>query len=257
MDESPQIELVAAVEDHASILTLISERAYEKAAEEHGKEPGGPRGYKSAKDQLYYIKKLETYCVLYDEVIVGGLVIADNGFGVKEVVRIFVDPDFQRNGIGSAALQRLMENSEAKAWTGGTIKWNKANPGFIEKNGFKRIGEIKGDEPYIWYQKTLGPVELPSIKELSSDMNRIVVEGEIVEKAIPRAVRSRRSWESLTVTEATLKDSSGDIVLMLWNEQIKQCIVGDRVRIENGYVKNYQGMRQLNVGKVGKLITLD
>jgi ssDNA-binding replication factor A large subunit len=54
-----------------------------------------------------------------------------------------------------------------------------------------------------------------------------------------------------------LKDDSDDVVLMMWNEQIKQGNVGDRVRIENGYVKNYRGMRQLNIGKVGKLIKLD
>ena len=251
------IELVTAVEDHAALLAIASERAYDKAAEDHDKEPWGPRGYKSAKDQLYYIEKLETYSIVYDGVIVGGLVISDNGFGVKEVVRLFVDPDFQGNGIASTALETVMENSEAKAWTCGTILWNTANQGFLEKNGFKRIGEIKGDEPYVWYQKVIEEPELPSIKELSSDMSRIVVVGEIVEKAVPRAVRSRRRWQSLTVTEATLKDDSGDIVLMLWNEQIKQCMVGDRVRIEGGYVKNYRGMRQLNVGKVGKLITLD
>jgi hypothetical protein len=168
-----------------------------------------------------------------------------------------VDPDFQRKGIGSVTLQKLMEISEAKAWTGGTIHWNNVNQKFLEKNGFQRIGEIKGDESYIWYQKTLAELNLPSIKDLSSDMRRVVVEGEIIEKAIPRAVRSRRRWQELLVTEATLKDDTDDVVLMLWNEQIKQCLVGDMVRIEGGYVKNYRGMRQLNVGKVGKLITLD
>jgi len=257
MDESPTIELVTAVEDHAALLAIASERAYEKAAEDHGKEPWGPRGYKSAKDQLYYIEKLETYSIVYDEVIVGGLVISDNGFSIKEVVRLFVDPDFQGNGIASVALETVIGSSDAKAWTCGAIKWNTANQGFLEKNGFKRIGEIKGDEPYVWYQKTIEEPELPSIKELSSDMTRIVVVGEIVEKAIPRAVRSRSRWQDLTVTEATLKDDTDDVVLMLWNEQIKQCMVGDMVRIEGGYVKNYRGMRQLNVGKVGKLITLD
>jgi RimJ/RimL family protein N-acetyltransferase len=257
MDESPQIELITALEDHAPMLALTSQRAYEKAAEDHEKEPWGPRGYKSAKDQLYYIEKLETYCILYEEVIVGGVVVSDNGFGIKEVVRLFVDPDFQGNGIASAALQKLMEVSEAKAWTVGSIKWNEANQVFLEKNGFTRVGEIKGDEPYIWYQKTLDELSLPSIKELSTDLHRIVVEGEIIEKAIPRIVRSRSRWQDLTVTEATLKDDTDDIVLMLWNEQIKQCAVGDRVRIEGGYMKNYRGMRQLNVGKVGKLIALD
>lgn len=256
MDESQKIELVTAVEDHAPLLALASQRAYEKASDEYGKEPWGPRGYKSAKDHLYYIDKLDTYSILFDEIIVGGLIVSNNGFGVKEVVRIFVDPDFQRNGIGSAAFATLMEISEAKEWTAGTIKWNMANNQFLKNNGFSKIGEIKGDEPYNWYRKTLEVVSLPSIKELSPDMSRVIVEGEIVEKAVPHAVRSRRAWKSLTVTEATLKDNSDDVVLMLWNEQIKQCAVGDRVRIEGGYVKVYRGMRQLNVGKVGKLITL-
>ena len=257
MGETPEIELITAVEDHAPMMALASQRAFEKAAEDHGKEPWGPRGYKTAKDYLYYIDKLESYSIIYDEIIVGGLIVSDNGFGFKEIVRIFVEPDFQRNGIGSAALSKLMEISEAKVWSAGTIKWNTANQGFLEKNGFKRIGEIKGDEPYVWYNKLLEEVKLPSIKELSEDMSRVVVDGEIVEKAIPRAVRSRRAWETLTVGEATLKDDSDDVVLMLWNEQIKQCAVGDHVRIEGGYVKVYRGMRQLNIGKVGKLIKLD
>ena len=199
MDESPEIELIAAVEDHAPILALISQRAFDKASEDYEHESWGPRGYKSAKDQLYYIDKLETYCIVYEEVIVGGLVVSDNGFGVKEIVRLFVDPDFQRNGIASAALSKLFEVSEAKAWSAGTIRWNEANKEFLSKNGFSRIGEIKGDEPYIWYVREFEHVDLPSIKELSDKMSRVIVEGEIVEKAIPRAVRSSRVWESLTV----------------------------------------------------------
>ena len=257
MSESTVIELIKAIEDHAPMLALTSQRAYEKAAEDHGKEPWGPRGYKSAKDMLYYVEKLETYSILYDEIIVGGLVVSDNGYDVKEIVRVFVDPDFQGKGIASAAIAKLLEISTAKAWTVGTIKWNDENQGFLEKNGFNRVGEIKGDEPYIWYQKTIEEPSFPTIKELNSSMSRVVVVGEVIEKAIPRAVRSRRRWQDLTVTEATLNDETDDIVLMLWNEQIKQCALGDRVRIEGGYVKNYRGMRQLNVGKVGKLITLD
>ncbi len=257
MDESPIIKLTPAIEDHAALLALNSQRAYEKASELYEKEAWGPRGYKSAKDHLYYIEKLDTFSILYDEVIVGGLIISDNGFDVKEIVRVFVDPDFWGNGIGSAALKIAMDNIKAKAWTGGTIDWNQMNQDFLEKNGFKRIGEIKGDESMIWYQNKVEELELPSIEELSTDMNRIVVEGTIVEKAVPRQVRSKRRWQTLTVTEATLKDNTDDIVLVLWNEQIKQCVVDDRVRIEGGYMKKYRGLRQLNVGKVGKLITLD
>ncbi len=256
--ESTDIQLVQATEDDAGILALVSQRAYEHACEEFEKEAWGPRGYKSAKDHLYYIEKLETYCILYQEVVVGGIIISENGFDHKELVRIFVDPDFQDKGIASDAFKALMELSPAKAWTVGNVEWNERAKGFLETNGFQKIGTINTD-PYKtdWYRKEIEPVQLPTIAELSSEIKRIIVEGEIIEKAMAREVRSRRRWQTLTVTEATLKDDSGDIVLMMWNEQIKQGQVGDKVRIENGYFKLYRGMRQLNIGKVGKLIKLD
>jgi GNAT superfamily N-acetyltransferase len=255
---SNDLQLVQATEDDAGILALVSQRAYEHASEQNEKEVWGPRGYKSAKDHLYYIEKLETYCILFQEVVVGGVIISENGFDHKELVRIFVDPDFQDKGIASDVFKIVMEQSPAKAWTVGNVTWNEKAKGFLESNGFQKIGTIN-TEPAVtdWYRKEIEDVQLPTIKELSPDLGKVIVEGEIIEKAIPREVRSRRRWQTLIVTEATLKDDSDDVVLMMWNEQIKQGNVGDRVRIENGYVKNYRGMRQLNIGKVGKLIKLD
>jgi replication factor A1 len=58
------------------------------------------------------------------------------------------------------------------------------------------------------------------------------------------------------VANAGFGDDSGRIVLVLWNEQIKKVKVGDRVRIENGYVSSYRGIKQLNVGRGGRLIHL-
>jgi GNAT superfamily N-acetyltransferase len=255
---SNEIQLVQATEDDAGIMALISQRAYEQASALFEKETWGPRGYKSAKDHLYYIEKLETYCILYEEVVVGGVIISENGYEHKELVRMFVDPDFQDKGIGSDSFNILMELSPAKVWTVGNITWNEKAKGFLESNGFLKIGTINTDPTITdWYRKEIEKVQLPTIKELSPTLGKIIVEGEIVEKAFPREVRSRRRWQTLTVTEATLKDDTDDVVLMMWNEQIKQGNVGDRVRIENGYVKNYRGMRQLNIGKVGKLIKLD
>ena len=251
------IQLVRATEDDAGILALVSQRAYEHASEQHEQKVWGPRGYKAAKDHLYYIEKLETYCILFEEVVVGGIIISENGFDHKELVRIFVDPDFQDKGIATDAFNMVMELSPAKAWTVGNVEWNEKAKGFLESNGFQKICTIKTDPAITdWYRKEIEPVQLPTIAELNEDLKRIIVEGEIIEKAIAREVRSRQMWKTLIVTEATFKDDSGDIVLMMWNEQIKQGQVGDKVRIENGYFKVYRGMRQLNIGKVGKLIKL-
>jgi replication factor A1 len=88
-------------------------------------------------------------------------------------------------------------------------------------------------------------------------MNRVVVEGTIVEKGYARQVRGRRGRGPTLVANATLEDDSGSIVLVLWNEQIRNVSEGDKVRIENGYVSSYQDIRQLNVGRGGKLIFLE
>ncbi len=252
------IEMTVATETDAGVLALVSQRAFEHVSEEHGKRAWGPRGYKSEKDHKYYIEKLETYCILLKGVIIGGMIISDNGVEHKEFVRLFIDPDFQRNGYGTWALNWVMKESPAKVWTVGNIEWNDTVKMFLESNGFQKIGHIK-TEPHAthWYRKVIEEVQLPKISELSADISRIIVEGEIIEKAMARQVRSRQRWKTLLVTEATLKDDSGDIVLMMWNDQIKQGQIGDRVRIEGGYFKLYRGMRQLNIGKVGKLIKLD
>ena len=139
------IQLVQATDDDAGILAIVSQRAYEHASELYEKEVWGPRGYKSPKDHLYYIDKLETYCILYEEIVVGGIIVSENGFDHKELVRIFVDPDFQDKGIASDAIKLLMESSPAKAWTVGNITWNEKAKGFLESNGFKKIGFINTD----------------------------------------------------------------------------------------------------------------
>ncbi len=55
------------------------------------------------------------------------------------------------------------------------------------------------------------------------------------------------------VATAIAKDDTGDIKLTLWNDQIEQVKSGDKVRITNGYVSEWQGEPQLTTGKLGKL----
>jgi replication factor A1 len=84
-------------------------------------------------------------------------------------------------------------------------------------------------------------------------MKRVSLEATVVDKGTPRQVMSRFGTETYTVADATVADESGKIKLTLWNEQIAQVKVNDKIRIENGYVTSFQGEIQLNVGKFGKL----
>jgi ssDNA-binding replication factor A large subunit len=87
-------------------------------------------------------------------------------------------------------------------------------------------------------------------------MRNVHVEGFVQEKAAARAVRGRRPGETLSVTEVGLVDETGRVVLTLWNSQIKLVQVGDRLRVENGYVGGYRGITQLSAGKTGRIVKL-
>jgi replication factor A1 len=94
------------------------------------------------------------------------------------------------------------------------------------------------------------------IKELQTGMKRVEVEADVVDKGNPRQVQSRMSGETFNVSDVVVQDETGNIKLTLWNEQIDQVNVGDRIKIENGYVTSFKGEIQLNVGKYGKLTIL-
>ena len=94
------------------------------------------------------------------------------------------------------------------------------------------------------------------IAELRDGLRRIDVEAQVIEISEPREVRSRYTGETFRVAEATISDDSGTIKLVLWNEQIEQVNVNDKIRIENGYIKSFRGEIQLNVGRYGKLTVL-
>lgn len=92
-----------------------------------------------------------------------------------------------------------------------------------------------------------------NIKELRNGMKRVTVEANVMEKGEPREVRSRYKDETYMVADAIVADETGSIKLTLWNEQIDQVNVGNKVKIENGYVTSFKGEIQLNVGKYGIL----
>ena len=94
------------------------------------------------------------------------------------------------------------------------------------------------------------------INELKDGMRTVDVEATVIEKSDAREVRSRYTNETYKVADATVEDETGTITLTLWNEQIEQVNVGDRVKIENGYIKSFRDVLQLNSGKYGSLTVL-
>lgn len=87
------------------------------------------------------------------------------------------------------------------------------------------------------------------ISELRVGLKNITVQGKVTEKSETSEVYSRYGYNVHRVANAIMTDDSGSIKLVLWNEQIELVSVGNTIQIENGYVTQFRGETQLNVGK--------
>jgi len=87
-------------------------------------------------------------------------------------------------------------------------------------------------------------------------MKRVDIEAQVTEKAPTREVISKYKDVVLRVADTTIQDETGTIKLTLWNEQIEQVNVNDKIKIENGYVTSFKDEIQLNIGRYGKFSIL-
>lgn len=89
------------------------------------------------------------------------------------------------------------------------------------------------------------------ISELNakSGFDELIV--EIIEKQEARTFN--KFGKEGQVANAKGKDESGEVSLTLWNEQVDQVGLGDKIKITNGWVGEWQGDLQVSTGKFGKL----
>ncbi|MGD8564867.1 MAG: GNAT family N-acetyltransferase [Candidatus Bathyarchaeota archaeon] len=266
---SEKVTLEQAKMRDASQLAEISKRAFHSdvnvGAPTKGKgssagEGGGPPGYDSPEFQVRMMKACRYYKVIYHGQIIGGLIASRKKLGHYQLERIFVEPEHHNRGIGTEAMKQVFALfPDATIWTLGTPEWNVRTEHFYEKLGFVQIGWTR-DEPDWkgrYYEKEMNSDrrQLPNkISELTPNMKGGEIEAKILEISEPRQVRSRTTGKPLRVAEAMIADETGTITLTLWNDQIRQVKIGDRIRIDNGYVTSFRGQKQLNVGRYNPLI---
>ena len=90
-----------------------------------------------------------------------------------------------------------------------------------------------------------------NISELNAGQGNVDVEGTVNEVGEKRTFN--KFGKELTVVNAMLKDDSGSIKLSLWNEDADRFKEGDKIKIINGYVTEFQGEKQLTSGKFGRI----
>ena len=66
-----------------------------------------------------------------------------------------------------------------------------------------------------------------------------------------------RGGRKTRVRNGRLKDQTGEVAFILWGSEVDLVKQGDRVRIIEGWVKDYQGRPQLSLGRTGKLEKLE
>jgi replication factor A1 len=90
------------------------------------------------------------------------------------------------------------------------------------------------------------------IKDLRVGMKRISMKARVLKVSQPKVVATRFGFYS-SVTNVLVTDETGAIQLPLWNKQPGEISVGDRIQVENANVFAFRGVRQLKVGRSGKV----
>jgi GNAT superfamily N-acetyltransferase len=142
MKKAGVVHFEKAKASDAQSLAEVSTRAFDNAINYGALGPGGPPGYNSEMWQRKMMRLGSYYKILFDGQIVGGVIIFRKAVREYEVGRIFIDPDFQNQGIGTAVFAFIWEAFPlAKRWTLGTPAWNQRNRHFYQKMGFEEVGQ--------------------------------------------------------------------------------------------------------------------
>ena len=98
---------------------------------------------------------------------------------------------------------------------------------------------------------------LMHIAELSPRSRSVNVKVHVIEKGEENEVVSRKDGSTYRVAEALVGDSSGCVLMSLWNEDIALVEEGGNYQILNGYVSIFKNSMRLNLGRNGQLEKID
>jgi len=90
-----------------------------------------------------------------------------------------------------------------------------------------------------------------AISELKPRQGKVEITADVMEKGDIR--QFEKFGKSGRVCNAKISDETGQVTLTLWNDEIDKVNVGDKIKVSNGWVSEWQGELQLSAGKFGKL----
>ncbi|WP_341357919.1 GNAT family N-acetyltransferase [Rossellomorea sp. y25] len=157
-----------------------------------------PPGYDSIEMGKYMIRELDYFKILYQEELVGGVIVTLAGKHRARVDRIFVDPDFQGKGIGSSTIRLIEEEfPQVISWELETSSRQLNNHAFYEKMGYKKIFE---SEDEFCYEKC---IQVDATVEV--DTREILIQGD----TLRQGNLSRLQVEQSNMTETDFYGING------------------------------------------------
>src|SRR5256712_11202756 len=91
------------------------------------------------------------------------------------------------------------------------------------------------------------------VKELRPESKVDVIELTIRQKGETRDFSSRSGSTGKVADAKAVDDEGTEVSVSLWNEEIERVQANDRIRITNGWVREWRGNMQVSAGRFGKL----
>jgi replication factor A1 len=92
-----------------------------------------------------------------------------------------------------------------------------------------------------------------TIAELKPGMKSVNITFKIMNTSDERSVESRKTSETYRVVDAQVGDSTGTILMPIWNETIDTIEVDTTYTLSNGYTGLFKGNLRLQLGKFGSI----
>jgi replication factor A1 len=101
--------------------------------------------------------------------------------------------------------------------------------------------EIAKQNPAPFYTK---------IENLRVGMKKVNLIAEVLETSEPSKVHTQFRDNAL-VSNATIGDETGKILLCLWDQQVNSISMGECIEVKNAHVATFKGEKQLRLGRNG------
>ncbi len=152
MDTLSQIQFVEATEADIPALTEVMTRSFNDDSQRFRGEPeGGPDGYNNGRFFRQWMRFGNCWKIVLGDNLIGAFIVFKDypQKGSNVLGTIFLDPEFQNQGIGSFTMEYIHETYPAKRWVLDTPEWHTRNHYFYEKLGYRKVGEQ--EEPHAGF----------------------------------------------------------------------------------------------------------